>query len=94
MAHLGTVNRRDVETGVYANYDISVSPLSAGAVNTVVLSDVDYAYLAGMVGQGIVAATGGEPVEVTATGPSGAFDTQKIATIIGQQIAAAVSAPA
>ena len=54
--------------------------------------DTDYTYLAGMVGQGIVAATGGEPVEVTATGPSGAFDTQKVTAIIGQQIAAAVSA--
>ena len=63
-----------------------------GGVSSLAMLDTDYVYLAGMVGQGIVAATGGEPIEVEPTGASGAFNTQKVTAIIGQQIAAAVSA--
>ena len=94
----------DLGTGVRVNPPVLSHPVTSELVpyngvlfdsrviNVGPLQTTDYTCLAGTVGQGIVAATGGTPVTVTTKGSSGVFDAQKVTAIIGQQIAAAVSA--
>lgn len=92
MATYGAVSLISPSLPQVSNYNTPQAPVTSGPVNMFTLPEIDYAYLAGMVGQGVVAATGGTPVTVTTKGASGSFDTQKVTAIIGQQIAAAVSA--
>ena len=93
MADFGSASERiSTRKIMSASSTTNTSNVSWGVVAPRAATEVDYAFLAGIVGQGIVAAKGGTPVTVTTKGASGAFDAQKIASIIGQQIAAAISA--
>ena len=93
MAYLGEVSfLTPVILSMSGMYTATNDGTPLGIVSSVSILSTDYAYLAGMVGQSLVAATGGEPIEVTPTGPSGAFNANQIVSIIGQQIAAATSA--
>ena len=93
MASLGGISLLNpLILSVSGAYTSTAEGAPLGGVSSLSVLNTDYIYLAGMVGQSLVAATGGEPIEAEPTGASGAFDTQKVTALIGQQIAAAVSA--
>ena len=92
MASFGTLSLATVVTASVTFQTPNTAPVTYQEMSVQQTPNTDYVYLAGVVGQSLVAATGGDPIEVSPTGPSGAFDTQRVTAIIGQQIAAAVSA--
>ena len=92
MASFGTLSLATVVTASVTFQTPNTAPVMYREMSVQQTPNTDYVYLAGVVGQSLVAATGGDPIEVNPTGPSGAFDTQRVTAIIGQQIAAAVSA--